>query len=570
MANDEMKNVFRTLFCEPFDKQDPNALPTIKKKAVDGNFGHASDNCNRLRSIAWKLFLGILPADKPSNEWGTIITEKRKEYQQLLEKYEIDPHQSELDPTINNPLSQDEKSPWMQFFQNNELQQFINQDIERTYPELEFFKQTWVQRGLLRILFIYSKQYPKLGYKQGMHELLAPLFYLLEREKITPESPDDLLGTIMDANYMEHDAFLMLSAILVHMGDLFLTPAEKQKREEFSPFASNTDDGSNPAVVKCKYIQNVILKEKDPELYLHLTKLNVEPQLYMLRWIRLLGGREFHLDDLLVVWDGIFAYDSELGLMDYVCIAFLLFVRGDLMQQEYTGCMRRLFKFPPVEDPHIFVERAVIIHQTNGKVVQVNGSPVAQVNNNQHHNNHHHLHKAQRPVSMQFSPNQTSHLKQDQVQHQHSDQSFHIPKKVVQVSHMATNVVKQLGKELMMSEEPNPLEEEINYLRQTQIHMANRLERLVFSLQSEVLPQTTGSVNESVILVTAELKQVKDILSGSLSLRANGAPTPKLTLEDSRSKAPIIRKSVVPEKTEPAEPQENMDPLGVAVVTPKK
>jgi len=42
-------------------------------------------------------------------------------------------------------------------------------------------------------------------------------------------------------------------------------------------------------------------------LYNFLEKLKVEPQLYGLRWIRLLFGREFHFEDALCIWDAIFA-----------------------------------------------------------------------------------------------------------------------------------------------------------------------------------------------------------------------------------------------------------------------
>jgi TBC1 domain family protein 5 len=37
---------------------------------------------------------------------------------------------------------------------------------------------------MLRILFIYARQTPQLSYKQGMHELLAPIVYLVNKESI--------------------------------------------------------------------------------------------------------------------------------------------------------------------------------------------------------------------------------------------------------------------------------------------------------------------------------------------------------------------------------------------------
>jgi TBC1 domain family protein 5 len=49
------------------------------------------------------------------------------------------------------------------------------------------------------------------------------------------------------------------------------------------------------------------------------------------RWIRLLFGREFPFDDLLRVWDLLFAEDPSLELVDYICIAMLLRIRWQRM-----------------------------------------------------------------------------------------------------------------------------------------------------------------------------------------------------------------------------------------------
>lgn len=37
---------------------------------------------------------------------------------------------------------------------------------------------------MLNILFIVAKRNPNTGYRQGMHELLAPIIYLLHKECI--------------------------------------------------------------------------------------------------------------------------------------------------------------------------------------------------------------------------------------------------------------------------------------------------------------------------------------------------------------------------------------------------
>lgn len=73
-----------------------------------------------------------------------------------------------------------------------ELEKEIVQDIERLYPDNEFFQLKHIKECMQRVLFIYARQNPQLSYKQGMHELLAPIVYILEREKIFVEENSSL------------------------------------------------------------------------------------------------------------------------------------------------------------------------------------------------------------------------------------------------------------------------------------------------------------------------------------------------------------------------------------------
>jgi hypothetical protein len=45
------------------------------------------------------------------------------------------------------------------------------------------------------------------------------------------------------------------------------------------------------------------------------------------RWVRLLFGREFPMQDLLMLWDAIFADSVSFDLVDYVFVAMLLYIR---------------------------------------------------------------------------------------------------------------------------------------------------------------------------------------------------------------------------------------------------
>ena len=61
------------------------------------------------------------------------------------------------------------------------------------------------------------------------------------------------------------------------------------------------------------------------------------------RWIRLLFGREFPMQDLLVLWDAIFADGIGFDLVDYIFVAMLLYIRDHC---KLTGCFS--FHFKPV------------------------------------------------------------------------------------------------------------------------------------------------------------------------------------------------------------------------------
>lgn len=52
----------------------------------------------------------------------------------------------------------------------------------------------------------------------------------------------------------------------------------------------------------------------------HLKSLDIVPQVFLIRWVRLLFVREFAFEDVLCLWDVIFAEDPSLELVDYICL----------------------------------------------------------------------------------------------------------------------------------------------------------------------------------------------------------------------------------------------------------
>ena len=80
----------------------------------------------------------------------------------------------------------------------------------------------------------------------------------------------------------------------------------------------------------------------DAPIHAHLTRLGIEPQLFLLRWLRVLFSREFHLDDAMLLWDAVIAENATAGgaVRDFIeafAVAMLLFVRSDVLAQSDFG-----------------------------------------------------------------------------------------------------------------------------------------------------------------------------------------------------------------------------------------
>ena len=219
------------------------------------------------------------------------------------------------------------------------MQKEIYRDLERTYPEHEFFQTEKTQKSLCRALFVYAKQHPEVGYRQGMHELLAPIYYVVHTEamefkeildggvdKEVLEKPSAVsLMTITDEKYIEHDSFALFSALMNNAEEFFLT-----SKTPIAPTAAaeaSTVEKLTPVVTRCRKVQDELLRSKDPVLHKHLVECNIEPQIYCMRWLRLLFGREFHLQDLIILWDAIFAYGRSLSFADYIAVVMLIYIR---------------------------------------------------------------------------------------------------------------------------------------------------------------------------------------------------------------------------------------------------
>ncbi|KFP06541.1 TBC1 domain family member 5 [Calypte anna] len=344
-----------------------NYLATIRLKGINGQL-----RSSRFRSVCWKLFLEVLPQDR--SHWIKTTSDLRTSYSKIKEIHITNPRKAgQQDLIINNPLSQDEGSLWNKFFQDKELRAMIEQDVTRTFPEMQYFQQENVRKILTDVLFCYARENEQLLYKQGMHELLAPIVFILhcDHQAFSHASeaaqPRQEMKVLLNPEYLEHDAYAMFTHLMKtaeHWFSTFEHDSQKEKDVIITPmpFARPQDLGPSIAIVaKVNQIQDHLLKKHDIELYMHLNRLEIAPQIYGLRWVRLLFGREFPLQDLLVVWDALFADSITLNLVDYIFVAMLLYIRDALISSNYQTCLGLLMHYPPIGDVHSLILRALFL-----------------------------------------------------------------------------------------------------------------------------------------------------------------------------------------------------------------
>jgi TBC1 domain family member 5 len=156
----------------------------------------------------------------------------------------------------------------------------IFQDVERCMPDNVYFRQPATQKMLLDTLFIYCKLNQDVGYRQGMHEILAPILWVIESDALDPTQlqplGDRLFSQMLDAHYIEHDTFTLFGLIMQNAKS-FYAPAVAEAAKS-DPATAN----DSPMIQRSKRIYNVYLPRADPALYSHLVKQEIVPQIFLM------------------------------------------------------------------------------------------------------------------------------------------------------------------------------------------------------------------------------------------------------------------------------------------------
>ena len=377
---------------------NPYRVEDLKKLAIDAKLSK-----EKLRPIAWKIFLEVLPNTTSLKEWVEIISNQREEYKKKLKKY------CKIKKFVGDPLGGGKKKKKNEGpVEDTDLKDLINKDLDRTHQEMELFLQNKIKNILANVLYIWSKENSIVSYRQGMNELLAiifiafyPFYFACTRKPKTTK--EDIIEYLKDMNLYKDDIYIFFHDEDEIQSDLFYTFEALMKKgmtNLFDPhFLQKDDPGYKMYEIfpqmwkddsnenKPTYVyrrSSLIIKEKlkslDNELYSHFKKIDLNCEVFLQRYLRCIFCREFNLNDVYIIWDIIF-YDNYVNrskekydfiYMEYICIAMIFKIRDRLKDADQNECFSMLFKYPEIKDIMDIIKLAKKVEQAiderlNGK-----------------------------------------------------------------------------------------------------------------------------------------------------------------------------------------------------------
>ena len=260
------------------------------------------------RAVVWQLLLGYLPSNQSRRE--VTLRRKRGEYLAAVRQYwDID----------NDRRTDNEQK----------LLHQISVDIPRTHPDVPLFHTAEVQRGLERVLYIWSLKHPASGYVQGMNDLATPFFLVFLGAFVDNPRACDISRVPQGVlSAVEADTYWCLTKLLDGIQD------------HYPP--------SQPGIQRMIHRMEELVKRIDHDLYSHLEREHLMFMQFAFRWMNCLLMRELSLSSTVRLWDTYLAETGN-GFDDfhvYVCTSFLVSWSGSLKQKSFQDLITFLQALP--------------------------------------------------------------------------------------------------------------------------------------------------------------------------------------------------------------------------------
>lgn len=374
--------------------QSSNPLKTCIQQAVQGKVTGA-------RSLYWRILIGLLkaPETKPEDEndlleeWEAAMDMRRADFKKRQDALKGastanspnavpkktkfgDSSSDDEDASTDNPLSTAAGSTYAQTFERSKLEATVEKDLGRLWSDDPFFEQEFVLQTIRSLLMLYCEEESELGYRQGMHELASFIVYVLHHDADSATAMAAMpaeSGVKETVEYICSSTFLLADAYWIFRR-LMDTPGLHLAQWYYVLEASPREGGEEAEITfVANLVQNTMLRNVDPKLSKHLTDLNIHATSYLIRWLRLLFLREFSFSNVARLWDCMFAdyawtallkqnkkeYNVSQSVMPHIAVSMLIFVKEELLQSDFSYTLRRLMRFPPIEDVNGFISHSI-------------------------------------------------------------------------------------------------------------------------------------------------------------------------------------------------------------------
>lgn len=263
-----------------------------------------------IRGDVWKLFLNFYPPQR--SQWDKIDILLHKDYLTFL---------SDFFPAEKQTVTENTKE------MDTLLLYEIDKDVNRLFPKESFFVNEKNKEAIRHILYVQTKFNKTCPYVQGMNDIAGILFYAFSQS--------------LPKERAESTAYYCFAYLMTRISDWF------------SPKHDNTPRGIHAQLDRI----DKIMEMKEPEIYEHLQKVNINNTLYLFRWVTLLFAQEFPIDKVLLIWDCILCDSTN----DFICcfaVSMVAEIKKQLLSSDFSGCLKLLQKYPSSIDVHTILKRA--------------------------------------------------------------------------------------------------------------------------------------------------------------------------------------------------------------------
>lgn len=344
------------------------------------------------RLFVWLLFLNIIPYNNPK-EWNNIIYDLRSDFLNSRNSYFNEDITNFIKTQATKGSEEYEALKKKINQEDYEILSIIKLDIARTHQTLSLFTEQPTKETLTNVLFIYCKNNTELGYNQGMNEIIALIYRVLyQKAKIHNNAISDDITFLYDLIYTKNDTFFeadlytIFSTVMKKGLHSFFSYSQKkyshalvnmndqQRLELTKETIENSEDSEiRKRIYSLFYIE---LKELDPDIFYKMNAV-ADPDLFLLRWMLCLFTREFDVENVLPVWDIIFAFEfcefhfnssnsltkkTHLNFAEYICLSMMEYIKKDIIKSnDNTIILSTVMHFPIKSNVELIINEAIKI-----------------------------------------------------------------------------------------------------------------------------------------------------------------------------------------------------------------